>query len=312
MSTTFDFTGDEQTYVVPSHVRQIDVDIWGANGGAASSDKIGYGGYVRTRFNVNPGETLHVYPGAAGNSTDGGFGFDKVNGGNAGSTEEDVFGGGAGSFITRDPDAPIDEAVVVAGGGGGAGVSRTAIVGGGFQYRHYRGGFGGGYRGSNGFPFNNAVAGGGAVSSVAVGEGGSPNGGDGEDGLGGAPQGDAFAGGGGGGLRGGGSGGQTTSEQNFVSGSGGGGSGGVPGCCVQAALVNVQYENVNYNRTSNPNLYASGNGFVIITPVVPFSSIPCCITNFQVPHLANAQIQQQFRNFNRNNPRPGSSYNSVN
>ena len=82
--TTFNYTGAQQTYVVPPGVTTIDVDVIGAEGGDATGTTVGWGagtangeggngGRVTATLPVTPGETLYLYVGGEGTISAGGF-----------------------------------------------------------------------------------------------------------------------------------------------------------------------------------------------------------------------------------------------
>ncbi len=303
----FDFTGDEQSYVVPAGITRVDIQAWGANGAAPDQNTTGFGGYVRARVKIPEGTELKVFVGEAGQGVNGGGGFTKVDGGDGAiSTAFDLFGGGAGSFVTLDGAAPITDALVVAGGGGGAGVqqmpSGSVII-----VSPLRGGRGGGFKGGDG---QRPLQGGHGAEGSTPGAGGAPNGTAGLDGNGGSVAIEILGGGGGGGLGGGGSGGFIQSAESLIAGAGGGGSGGVT-ACTEGPVINVQYGDVNYNKTDNPNLFTNGNGYVIITPVAPWKSAPRCPPEQFHINVGNNNVREVFRTFNRNQPRLGSGYSSV-
>lgn len=126
---TFDYTGAEQTFVVPAGVTSIEVDVRGAEGGDAIGTAVGWGGgpcnvdggdggRVVATIPVTPGETLYLYVGGEGSMITGGF-----NGGGSpapcSGTEVISAGGGGGSDI-RQGGNTINDRIIVAGGGGGA------------------------------------------------------------------------------------------------------------------------------------------------------------------------------------------------
>lgn len=137
--TVFDYTGEDQQYVVPEGTTSVDVEMWGAGGGAGFLLSTGYrrgsrggaGAFVSGTLPVTAGETLTLMVGGGGiagtaNSTPtsrrqsrryglGGMGFAPLNVNNAGSGS-----GGGLAGILRD-----DEFLVVAGGGGG-GTTRSS------------------------------------------------------------------------------------------------------------------------------------------------------------------------------------------
>ncbi len=232
---TFNYTGGEQTFQVPTGVTEITIAASGASGDVGSdynskmySAPGGLGGRVRSTIAVNPGETLAIFVGGSG--ADGGF-----NGGGRGG---EYFGmGGGASDVRRGRDRLADR-VVVGGGGGGGGdagacISTTCGYGEGGV-----GGNGGGEGGKSGGKAHGPApgkGGGGATQSAGgqAGLGGASgcegfNGGQsvgGAGGGGGSSCGDSGGGGGGGryGGGGGGSGGVSGGSPSKFDGAGGGG-----------------------------------------------------------------------------------------
>jgi hypothetical protein len=208
----FNYTGDEQSFVVPSGVHHLQIRLSGGDGGEGSSVG-GTAAEVVGGVAVSPGETLYVEVGGEGQDSGeggaGGFNGGAAGGGGAG-------GGGGASDVRLSPRSlglsPDTRLLVAAGGGGGAGAGENA------------GGIGGN-AGEAGGTSEGGNEGGGAGTSSAGGGGGfgcSLAGNSGELGTGGAG-GAGFStnsgGGGGGGFYGGGGGGGGC-------GSGGGGGGG--------------------------------------------------------------------------------------
>jgi hypothetical protein len=115
VTTTFTYTGGQQTFVVPAGVQRITVDAAGAPGepGTVRPQPGGLGGRIRAELPVMPGQTLYVGVGGPGY----GGGGPKVDsfagaGGGASDVRTCPVGAGCESFASR---------LVVAGGGGGAG-----------------------------------------------------------------------------------------------------------------------------------------------------------------------------------------------
>ncbi len=133
-SRTFDFTGGEQSFVVPPGVTSITMEVSGAQGGANWASNTNFGGRVTATVPVTAGETLLVYVGGQPTGTAAGF-----NGGGAGDTGG--AGGGGASDVRRGPGALADR-IVVGGGGGGAGY---------WSDQHVVGGVGGGTAGGDGY-----------------------------------------------------------------------------------------------------------------------------------------------------------------
>ena len=160
----FNYTGNEQTYVVPE-TGNYKVQVWGAQGGnttyAHYRDTGGYGGYSEGVIHLNKGDTLYVYVGGKGGSVifpaqPGNSSFDDAKGYNGGGygvyypNNSSHSGGGGATHIATERgllktlDTKRDSIIIVAAGGGGAS-SHAA-------YPSYSasGGSGGGYIGSNG------------------------------------------------------------------------------------------------------------------------------------------------------------------
>jgi uncharacterized repeat protein (TIGR02543 family) len=226
----FNYTGAEQTYIVPAGACTVTVAASGARGGGDWS--VGSGSQVNATIPVTPSETLYIYVGGEG-GYGGSGGFN--GGGNGGSGYGDGGGGGGASDIRQGGNA-LTNRVIVAGGGGGAG-------GGDWNY-HYGGGGGNGDGGNGwryyGYP-DYEIYGGNGGSGGSGGNGG--NGGSGGSGIYGGNTGSngssnlggsggsaiSYAGGGGGGgggFYGGGGGGAGGHDSSDSTGSGGGGGGG--------------------------------------------------------------------------------------
>ena len=280
-SATFNYLGAPQYFVVPASVTNISVDVRGAQGGTASNmtqapntSPGGNGGRVTASLGVTPGDTIWIYVGGIGQSTNGtltcvtavggwnggGFGYAGYNSYNYNS------GAGGGATDLRMLGQTLNDRILVAGGGGGAGCSGCT---GGGKY----GGGGGNTTGQDGedsgpscFPLCNngkggsPTVGGGlgnwacqcTTSNATAGTLGIGGDGDGS----GCPVTCGSGGGGGGGYYGGGGG---------SAGPGGGGS---------------SYTSVSFSSVNHTQGFQAGNGQVIIdyTPLsqkdlnqVPFS-----------------------------------------
>jgi len=185
---TFNYTGSQQSWVVPAGVTSISFTVNGAEGGFSTSNFQnggigGKGGRVSGTLAVTPGQTLYFFVGGKPTGSNAGW-----NGG--GNGNGDAAGGGGASDIRVGGTALSNRAVVAAGGGGG-GCYCFCCFGG-------HGGDGGGLTGESGVSGN--FAGGSGGSQTSGGSGGN----DGTSGLGGnTPN---SGGGGGGGYYGGGSG----------------------------------------------------------------------------------------------------------
>ena len=250
--TTFNYTGGMQTYTVPAGVFSIDVDAYGAQGG---SPGIGAnGGRIMATIAVIPGQIINIFVGGAGGLNTGGF-----NGG--GQTQigtSGAFGGGGASDI-RIGGIALANRVVIAGGGGGT--DAASCCGG------IPAGVGGGLIGGNGNDcwldtrgYGGSQIAGGLGSNTATWCGGSgTQGTQGTLGMGGTGGGTACCtpstinggGGGGGGYYGGGG--------SSFAGAGGGSS-------FSSGTITINTQGVR-----------SGNGQVIITPLVS------CVPTFLNP-----------------------------
>src|SRR5687767_13709834 len=79
VTDTFNFTGAVQTFTVPPGVTSVNIQTWGAQGGANWVNNTNFGGYVSGDVAVTPGSTLYIYVGGQATTTAGGF-----NGGGSG------------------------------------------------------------------------------------------------------------------------------------------------------------------------------------------------------------------------------------
>ena len=258
-TTTFSYTGGNQTFVVPTCVSSITVQAWGGGGGGGGNDtktgNVGGGGaYTTSVLAVTPGTSLTIIVGGGGiggttgtNTGGGAGGFGLGNGGAggaAGNSGSSGGGGGGGGGTGIKNGATL---LLVAGGGGGGG-------GGG---NHSEGGIGGG-GGEAGGVGNTAGGGLGASGSTIGANGVEPN----NDGGGG--------GGGGGGLVGGGGGNACTSDDGAGGGAGGtsdgtatNGNGQTPGNSGALAAYCGTCSNGGAIST------AGQNGYLVITYTQP-------------------------------------------
>ena len=213
-SLTLNYTGAVQTWVVPTGVTSLNVDISGAKGGNGTTGTGGNGGRVQTTLTVIPGTTLNIYVGGAGGNLNNIAGY---NGGanTPGTLYPSNVGGGGGASDIRIGGIALIDRVVVAGGGGAGGYNGCTE----------NGGVGGGLSGGSASPGcgsatpggGTAVAGGtpGAYSGYATASAGTLGvGGNGAIGTSGSGGGGGYYGGGGGSWQGGGGG------SNYSSGTG--------------------------------------------------------------------------------------------
>lgn len=234
-SRTFAYTGDEQSFSVPSGVTSIEVLADGAAGAgdAVKTKGISRGGRTHAIVTVTPSEKLYIFVGGQGSASAGGF-----NGGGNGGSDPNCrsnncsFGGGGASDVRQGGDG-WNNRILVAGGGGGHGYKEFAGgLGGSKVGGTGHGGPPGGQRGQGGLGGNQKQGGSGGAGGLGFGNPGSA----GMRGIGGAG-GDAdytsgnhyinCGGGGGGGYYGGGGGGSgSKGSGSFGGGSGGAGGGG--------------------------------------------------------------------------------------
>ena len=274
--TNFAYTGNIQTYTVPS-TGKYKLEVWGAQGGSGNSDVHGgYGGYSVGMINLTQGDTLYVCVGGKGGGS--ATGDTSVVGYNGGG--EANFGGARGNGggathialvtgLLNTLSNNLSDILIVAGGGGGAGFFRAGDDG--------DGGSGGGYIGGHGL-FNGSTTG---DSNSHTGSGGTQStGGETEDysiqSIGSFGQGanrddrDLWGGSaGGGGLYGGGA-----STNNAGAGGGSGYIAGLSDACMYG--YNVQTSSSANTKTVSVSLHSDspialtakeGNGYATITPI---------------------------------------------
>jgi hypothetical protein len=232
-STTFNYTGQEQTFVVPAGVTQITANVYGGAGAG------GRGGYVVATIRVKPGQRLRIFVGGNGTAGQGTYrgGAGGFNGGGAGACSYvsgggSCGGGGGGASDIRRGGSDLPNRVIVAGGGGGHSGSDRGGKGGGLIGQNGEGGYVGGYiggGGGGGTQTAGGAAGSGAYETCVAGKDGLPGdlgsgGSGGQSGGGMACSGPGIGGGGGGGGYYGGGGGGGGGTENEDGGGGGGGS----------------------------------------------------------------------------------------
>ena len=267
------------TFVVPAGVTVLRIKAWGAGGGAGYNGNNSYGlrggngGFSQADITVTPGETLRVYVGELGTTSDSIY-YQGSGGGYSGvfrDTTPLIIGGAGGGGAGRGSTSWF-------GGGGGAGGGTTANSGGDTTVGSYPAyGGGGGSQSSGG---SGGSPGGSSGSSLAGGDGGTYSGyytksnpGGGRGGYASLPNDNGAGGGGGGGYYGGGGGGRSTYPtvpQNY-GGGGGGGSGYVTGTNT-TITTGQNTSDVDYVSpaaragfaSSGPVITTAGNGLVVI------------------------------------------------
>lgn len=270
-SATYNFTGGNQTFTVPTFVTSVQFDAQGAAGGTnnyASSHDPGEGGRITGNLNVTPGQMLNIVVGGTGGN---GSLFGATGGFNGGGNSFFFIyasgGGGGGASDIRIGGTALANRVVVAGGGAGDGADAGLA---------FAGGNGGGliggagaYNLGGGRATGGTQSGGGAGATYA----GNPPGFPGTLGTGGNGSTNGASGGGGGGYYGGGGG--------VWTGGGGGSSYANPsltsgivhtqGVNTGAGVVNISY-NIpgTYNIVWDPT--ASSAGFASASGPIPTTS----------------------------------------
>jgi hypothetical protein len=253
-TSTFNYTGSVQTFVVPYGVSELYIQAKGAQGApgdGSGGGTAGLGGSVSGILSVTPGQTLNIYVGGSASGSTGGYN----GGGNGGNING---GGGGGASDIRINGTALTDRIIVAGGGGGGGSTGcvSAHAGG-------SGGGGGGLNGGNGTDSPNGGGGfGGAVGvggAEGIGCGGFlgapgtvPNGGNGQGCCCATTPGGG--GGGGGYVQGGGGGGGSAGTTGCSGNDKGGGGGGAGGSNLTSILTSID----------TINGFNIGDGFVNI------------------------------------------------
>jgi hypothetical protein len=117
---TFNFTGGQQSFVVPDNVVRIHIQALGAQGADTFGDVGGLGGFAVGDLAVNPGQTLRIFVGGQGTAVTQAFGGGGFNGGGDANSTSLPRGGGGGASDVRVGGVSLNDRVIVAGGGGGA------------------------------------------------------------------------------------------------------------------------------------------------------------------------------------------------
>ncbi len=140
-SITFDYTGAQQTWTVPTGVTSIKVRVSGAQGGGNAAAN-GKGGLVTATLSVTPGQVLAIVVGGQPTSNVSVYGYGGSGGVVTSNTGRNGYAGGglSGIFLTS---VSFANALAVAGGGGGTNGLNTLSASGG-------GGNAGAPNGSNG------------------------------------------------------------------------------------------------------------------------------------------------------------------
>lgn len=125
---TFNYTGAQQTWTVPTGVTSIKVSVSGAQGGGNSAAN-GKGGLVTATLSVTPGQVLAIVVGGQPTSNTTVYGYGGAGGVVTTATTRNGYAGGglSGLFLSS---VSFANALVVAGGGGGTnGLNSLATTG---------------------------------------------------------------------------------------------------------------------------------------------------------------------------------------
>ena len=97
-NTTFNYTGSDQTFTVPTGVTSIQVTMWGAGGGGSTGATAtgGAGAYIKGTLTVTPGQTYTVIVGQGGLRANAGGSLAIYGGGGPTSTANPVVNDSAG------------------------------------------------------------------------------------------------------------------------------------------------------------------------------------------------------------------------
>jgi hypothetical protein len=133
ISRTFNSTGADQTFVVPTDVTEVNFTVRGGQGGTRLfAGQGGYGAQLEGILPVIPGETLTITVGGSPFvSTVGGYPDGGQGGVNTANNNSNGTGGGGSSGIYRGARSFANALVVAAGGGGTCGGGANgAFIGG--------------------------------------------------------------------------------------------------------------------------------------------------------------------------------------
>lgn len=131
VSQVFQYTGNTQTFTVPSGVTSIEVKAWGAGGGGSNANSEGgsggSGGFVKATMAVKGGQVLTIQVGGGGRSgagvKAGGYAGGGTGGRNSGS-------GGGYSAVFNSTTINQSSIRILAGGGGGGAYYNKSTYGG--------------------------------------------------------------------------------------------------------------------------------------------------------------------------------------
>lgn len=117
---TFNYTGAQQSWVVPSGVTSVAVELLGAQGGGTNAGK---GGKVTALLTVTPGATLILVVGGQPTNANAVYGGGGIGGSNGATTTRNGFAGGGLAGIYSSSISQANVLAVAGGGGGNSGLS---------------------------------------------------------------------------------------------------------------------------------------------------------------------------------------------
>ena len=262
---------NQHTYTVP-YTGTYKLEVWGAQGGSATSKPGGYGGYSVGNVILQKGTLLYVNVGGQGQKNAGGYNGGGTGQNIAGSVSNAGYGGGGATHIAtksgllKSLSNSLSSILIVSGGGGG--ISESLNAGGSGGGATGNAGTGGCYSPTGGTQNGIGNSGDSDCTAAGFGYGGNaPNGS--------SAQGTYGAGGGGGGYYGGGAA-SFKSGSNCASG-GAGGSGYIGNslltnkymycynCTTSTVTAAKTYTTTNVSDVPTSDYAKSGNGAAKIT-----------------------------------------------
>lgn len=276
VTTTFNYTGAAQQFVVPTGVSTIHVVAIGGKGATSTTNPSGKGGRAEADVSVTAGQTLTVMVGGNGGYHPSGPFAGAFNGGGGGQ----IGGGGASDIRTVAGD--LLTRLVTAGGGGGSGTTP------------------GGQAGADGDGQASDCAGKGATTTSPGAGGGDPGAPavPGSLGQGGGDQGQSYGAGGGGGVYGGGQGAWFQAYDPFTDtygigscGGGGGSSGFGPGITGTTSIdsTGVPKVVIGYTvgspptETTSTTTTTTTSATATTTPTSPETTAPTAVPTTATP-----------------------------
>lgn len=117
---TFNYTGSQQSWLVPNGITKIRIDLVGAQGGGTNG---GRGAKVTAELAVNTGTTLIIVVGGQPNNANAVYGGGGAGGSNAATTTRNGFAGGGLTGIYLSSVSQVNALAIAGGGGGNSGLN---------------------------------------------------------------------------------------------------------------------------------------------------------------------------------------------